>query len=264
LLEDVCGFGTGRKIFTNSQGGNNTTIRRAWGRWEKSNRIGPKQVYSFVYRSYDAIFENVIGTWDEAAMGGQAVDQPYGILAMDAIGNEVEKTCANAKYLGSIAYVRNSQVLSGFIGVVQGGRTTDCLTYENTVAFLDTNHSTRRVVSLGNPNSKLLSAPRRSVAYRNGTEIGGTSVVGSDWAVSNRAQGATVSMVPNIWNGVGDQGARVCKQYRNGTLTNDPLWPWPMNQRIVDAMKMAGKTPEDVTKTMEEIFGPIPNECRIK
>jgi hypothetical protein len=261
LLEDVCGFGTGRKIFSNSQGGNNLTIRRAWGRWERSAKTGPKQVYSFVYRSYNATFENVIGTWDETGTGGQ-VDQPYGVLAMDAIGNEVENKCANAKYLGSIAYVRDSQVLSGMLGLVHGGRATDCLIYENTVAFLDSNHSTRRVVSLANTNRKILAAPRKNIIYRNGTEIGGTATVGKDWEIINRASGPTVSSVPNIWNDGGAMGARVCKQYRNGTLTNTPLWPWPMNQRIIDALKAAGKTPVDVTRTMEEIFGRIPSECR--
>jgi hypothetical protein len=35
-----------------------------------------------------------------------------------------------------------------------------------------------------------------------------------------------------------------------------------MNERIIDAMKTAGKTPVDVTRTMEQIFGPIPRECR--
>jgi hypothetical protein len=35
-----------------------------------------------------------------------------------------------------------------------------------------------------------------------------------------------------------------------------------MNQRIIDAMKAAGKTPVDVTKTMEQMFGTIPVECR--
>ncbi len=36
LFEDVAGWGTARKIFSMSQGGDYTTIRRAWGRWERS------------------------------------------------------------------------------------------------------------------------------------------------------------------------------------------------------------------------------------
>jgi hypothetical protein len=35
-----------------------------------------------------------------------------------------------------------------------------------------------------------------------------------------------------------------------------------MNQRIINALNAAGKTPVDVTRTMETIFGSIPNECR--
>ena len=45
LLEDVCGFGSGRKIYSNSQNGNNVTISRAWGRWERSIIEWPEEVY---------------------------------------------------------------------------------------------------------------------------------------------------------------------------------------------------------------------------
>jgi hypothetical protein len=48
-------------------------------------------------------------------------------------------------------------------------------------------------------------------------------------------------------------GATIMFRYENGKLTDKPLWPWPMNQRIIDAMKLAGyDDPVDVTKT---IFG---------
>jgi len=33
-------------------------------------------------------------------------------------------------------------------------------------------------------------------------------------------------------------GASVLYRYENGKLTDKPLWPWPMNQRIIDAMKL--------------------------
>lgn len=35
-------------------------------------------------------------------------------------------------------------------------------------------------------------------------------------------------------------GAWLSYQYENGQLTNKPLWPWPMNERIKQAMVQSG------------------------
>jgi hypothetical protein len=48
-----------------------------------------------------------------------------------------------------------------------------------------------------------------------------------------------------------------------GMRTTAPLWPWPMNARIIQAMQRAGYTsPVDVTAHMEMIFGSIPSQCK--
>ena len=65
-------------------------------------------------------------------------------------------------------------------------------------------------------------------------------------------------------------GARVCKRYKNGVLTTEPLWPWPMDQRIRVALALAGKNPDAIfggpgktlTDLMEGIFGTIPTSCK--
>lgn len=54
------------------------------------------------------------------------------------------------------------------------------------------------------------------------------------------------------------QGARLLRRYQDGVLTDQPLWPWPVNQRIIEAMKSAGYAPVDVTATIEKLLGPIP------
>ena len=75
-----------------------------------------------------------------------------------------------------------------------------------------------------------------------------------------------------------------CYQYQNQQLTNIPLWPWPMNQRIWDATTVAassshqhfiyqGSSPSltlvndphaviDVTAEIEQMFGAIPAGCK--
>jgi hypothetical protein len=51
-------------------------------------------------------------------------------------------------------------------------------------------------------------------------------------------------------------GATILYRYENGKLTDRPLWPWPMNQRIIDAVKLAGYAhPVDVTKTVFGLAG---------
>jgi hypothetical protein len=51
-------------------------------------------------------------------------------------------------------------------------------------------------------------------------------------------------------------------RYQNGTLTTQPLWPWPMNQRIVEATIKSGRTAVDVTATVESMLGTIPSACK--
>jgi hypothetical protein len=262
LFEDVAGFGKARKIYQNSQGGNNVKIRRAWGRYEFNTQeaTNPNMTYSIAYNSYNAIYENVIGTWDEQP---GIIGARYGIFATDRLDGP--NFCANSRFLGFIAYMPNGATLGGsWIGAMRSSNKVDCLEFKDTVTFLGSNHSSRGSVSLININPSFTGySPALAHFYKNGTEIGGSgAIVGSDWTVTNRVTGPTVNDVPNIWNGAGSKGARVCKRYNNGVLTNEPLWPWPMNQRIIDAMKSAGKNTVDVTKTMEEIFGTIPRECR--
>ena len=64
----------------------------------------------------------------------------------------------------------------------------------------------------------------------------------------------------SIWDSA--TGAQVCYRYVDGVLTSTPLWPWPMDQRIYDALDDAGYTPFYVTDKMEDLFGTIPLDCR--
>ena len=57
-------------------------------------------------------------------------------------------------------------------------------------------------------------------------------------------------------------GAEICKRYVDRVLTNDPLFPWPMTQRIVDAMTFDDNTRvTDVDADVQAIFGTYPIAC---
>jgi hypothetical protein len=90
------------------------------------------------------------------------------------------------------------------------------------------------------------------------------SVSAANSAGSGLFAGATNSARPNL-----------CFQYKDGQLTNTPLWPWPMDDRIKAALAIrgapglagvagtGGQTHAAGTVTSEIIsrYGPIPSQC---
>jgi hypothetical protein len=275
LLEDVAGWGTARKIFSASQGGNYLTIRRAWGRWEGSHVVGPKVTYSLAYNNYNMTCENCIGTWSGERMketytlldyygkswtGKGAgthtdykVDQPYAVFGIDALKDDKN---AHTKLLGSIAYIRGSDRATPRQAIFVNK--LDSVEVADTVVYIEPGmHSTVKRFSLNN----LGSAVGTNLVARNLTAIGGKdSTFGSDWKKSSISESSSLNSVTNVFTPT--SGANLCYRYKDSVLTKDPLWPWPMNQRIMDAMRESGRTPVDVTKTIELMLGPIPAQCK--
>lgn len=97
------------------------------------------------------------------------------------------------------------------------------------------------------------------LSVHNGT--GSSNESGSGWTLDTFQEASSVSGATG-----GDSPylelPGLCKRYVDGTLTTDPLWPWAMNQRILDAMVLAGKPPINVTTAVETILGPIPDVCK--
>ncbi len=85
LFEDVAGWGTARKIFQSSYEGDYTTIRRAWGRWERSTVVGPKMTYTLAYNNYHLTCENCLGTW--SGQGMPETLRPDGLRRQTLDGN---------------------------------------------------------------------------------------------------------------------------------------------------------------------------------
>ncbi len=95
------------------------------------------------------------------------------------------------------------------------------------------------------------------------TSIGGKNSYKIRWQISDWLEGASVNQVysgSNVFNS--NSGARICNRYVGGVLTNEPLWPWPMEKRIYDAMIQSGRSPINVTAEIIGIFGQIPSNCK--
>jgi hypothetical protein len=276
LLEDVAGWGIARKIYESSWHGNYTTIRRSWGRWEGSHVVGPKMTYTLAYNNVNMIVENAIGTWSGERMkqtyvlldyygkpwtgngagtySNYGVDQPYGIFGVDALTGS-DKNARN-KLLGSIAYLRGSDRFQP--GQMVFVTKLDSMELTNTLAYIQPGTQTNKQrFALYN----LQSSTGTNLVARNLTGIGGAgSFYGTEWKKSALSEGASLSAVVNAFTST-TSGANLCYRYQNGALTTQPLWPWPMNQRIKDAMVQSGRAAVDVTATIESLLGPIPAAC---
>ena len=293
LFEDVGAFGVGRKVFgfADAVGGGNT-CRRCWGRWEGSTNVGPKDVYELIYNNATSTFENVIGTWDNGSMpstytlqhngtscatlgpgvcgsppqapsyvySNADVNQPYGVIAESdgAVPN------SGSGVFGSIGYVKSADKFeaNAVVAFEQGG---GGFTFENVVSLLQ-GHTSQRAFVLNSGSG----------TATNLTSIATPTDIFTGWSPTNNEHSTTVSGASSIYTG--GVGADVCNQYINRKLTVTPLWPWPMNQRILDATTFASQAGhqhlislqglvtdphaiEDVTASIQSLFGTIPAQC---
>lgn len=287
LMEDVAGFGGDtRKVFSNSQQGNNTTFRRAYGRWESAIVAGPKKTFALSYNSYGALCENCIGEWNSLDMpssynlmeynGTQTVptqsfsnyqvQQPSGIFGHDGFDqtflNQGNSDNANIRILGSIAYLLPSHRYHNvpspsrdwagpFALEIKG------VQLENSVSIIEPGSHT----NIWNPYLGDVGISGLNSA-KNSTFIGGEGAhINSSWTTQNNyLSSSCANLIANGGTAVNHAGnitggATVMKRYVDGVLTNTDLWPWPMNQRIIDAMTTAGYAPVDVTATVNGLCG---------
>jgi hypothetical protein len=273
LLEDVAGWGVARKIFSSSQGGNATTIRRAWARWEGSHVVGPKMTYDLAYNNYDMLVENSLGTWSgervresyelkdytgkswQGRGGGvyrARVDQPYGIFSVGGFSNGDKNP--RTRLLGSIAYVLSGDRFHPDQAVYI--TTLDSIRLRDVVAYLPGSYADKATFRLDGIKNGIAS----NLIASSLTGISGSGAkISSHWKASQIVNGRGPEGVPSIFGA--STGADLCYRYRDGVLTREPLWPWPMNERILKAMVDSGREPVDVTKTIESLFGPIPPKC---
>lgn len=268
LLEDCAGFGSGRKIFQVFQSDTNV-LRRCFGMWHNStSTAGPMYTFSACYDSYRTIMDNCIGTRNEQV----TPDGLHGILAMDRMtGSDNEVHCA---YYGSIALVLSGQAnADNPNGVLFGAGNMDYLTFKDCIVYIapGTHTGLTAINAQTYSNSGTTGAANASGGNRKLTNITTVGATPSDsidtsspngWTVSNLNRAATLLAAygsETLYVNNGSKGATIRYRYQNGSLTASELWPWPMNQRIIDAMSAAGYTPFDIDTQVQSIFGPFAN-----
>ena len=254
LLEDTGGFGSARKIYQASQGANDNTFRRTWGMWNYDTTSSVKQTFSVAYESLDNTCENCIGTFD--ADSGANDNDRRGVFSNNSMTRSglTDGIYSNSGYWGSIAYTLSEQNASGLRGLLESFRIHEGFTFDNVVAYSEQSDvDTSRLRGDNGQDDK--------VAHEV-TEIGTSdSSIGDGWQESENVKVGSVTEAPNVWNGSEGGGARVCHRTVDRELTSEPLWPWPMDGRISEALVEAGRSPVTVTDLMQDLFGEIPAEC---
>lgn len=292
LFEDAAGFGVARKIVSCSQGGDRCICRRCWLRWEGSTNVGPKMGITLWYNNVGQIVENTLVTWDNGSMpatytlqnngalwtGNGAgtytagrVDQPYGLFSRDNISTT---TVARARIVGSIGYVRGAHRYDADSLYFLNNK--DDVQVVNSVAYAEPgNYDTKVPFWLYGTNANLVATDLASVGAS-------ADSIASAWHPTDvQHASSTAGLADSIFSGT---GARICLRYQDGVETSSGLWPWPMNARILAATTFAARSDhrhfiyqgnppaltsvndphavEDVTATIEALFGAIPDACK--
>jgi hypothetical protein len=253
LIEDCAGWGTGRKIVNRYQDSNNV-VRRLFFRYggfgNASGLVWTLGVTTNYKSTGTNISENCIGTWDTTGYAHYAGNLEDAVFGQD--GNYP----AGAYLYGNLAFFLSSQ--TGLAPRVYSTNSNfvlrDCLAY--------TDRTGLRMFGLGSNNSS---------SYL--TSIGGSGGAPGDYSVSISDPGligncenilafSDAECRPQVNGNV--IGAQIKYKYVNGVLTNEPLWPWPMNDRIKQAMIQSGYDKKggldgrggtDLTKTVFELGG---------
>ena len=233
--------------------------------------------YTLAYNNTNMIVENALGTWSGERMKqtyvlldyygnpwtgtgagtytNYGVDQPYGIFGIDGFTGTDKN--ARTKLLGSLAYVRGSDrfhpAQTVFITKI------DSIELAHMAAYIEPGTQTaKKPYALYN----LQTATGLNLILRNSTGIGGSaSYYGTEWKKSALSEGASLTAVANPFTAT-TTGANLCLRYQDGAITTQPLWPWPMNQRIIDATLKSGRAAVDVTATIQSMLGTIPATCQ--
>lgn len=269
-VEDVAVFGIGEKQIVTGTGNQTTTgnvVRRVFAIFQNAgSSTSPTNTGELGYGQDGVLWENVVMTWDRTGTDGD----PEGLFQMFRTDN--------SKVFGSILYIKAGAVFDPstlFFAATDGGSAQASGSYDpandnvitHILSYIDPAHSafsSKRALRF-NYTSPGPAGSNNIVSNSVGVSGLGLSCTAPHFTCSGIQQGVTMADAIGVGKSVwteSNAGPGICKRYVGGVLTSDALWPWPMNQRIIDAMSAAGITSIDVTATMEGLFGTIPAVCR--
>ncbi len=290
LVEDCAGFGWARKIFQNYKT-HRVTFRRSWGRWDGRYPYtkGNKFVFSCSYKGYDAVCENLIatvgGSSDEAAAPASYLPAVH-LIATDGAALATDRWlepadrdvhALNLKILGSLALTPPGLRFPRVTGFHIGGsgypnKGQKGVRIEDAVAAMGA--SERPGFSLQNCNDDEAKHPDGCSWNRKAdggmapviarritvvTEADTALKIGSDWVQIDVLERAPDEAI-DIYAGTAG-GAKLCLRTVDGQESSEPLWPWPMQDRIAAATERSNWESADVMAEVTALFGSQPPRC---
>ena len=272
LFEDVAAWGCGRKMFARIYD-TNGTFRRCFGIKFLNVSDGSGDAIQNLYKSSNAITENCIAAIDYVP--GNPVTDPN--VFKSGHYCDTPSTCtSDGSYCchndwgsrgdvtitlkGNMSYITDQQDGSGLLSLIQstmnpgnlaGGMTANIVSADN-LAMRRNNAFPGTGIDFSTPFPGSCVTSFSQSSGVNGTtcdHIGPyTDSVGAVASATNSTEAGNKGTSQFAGGGLLQTaatsrpafGAWLKNQYVNGTLTNTPLWPWPMNQRIKDAMVQSG------------------------
>jgi hypothetical protein len=259
LIEDFAGWGFARKILAvGARGGNGpNTARRGWtehnGARAGSAQGNPTESAEVGYNQSNVTFENIIARRNilTSATEPEAAIHAFSTHGSAILGSIAFATAADdydTNKLMNITPEAGSHAGSGFV--------TSNMLVQDVVMFAEQSHGGIRgyqidggLGSTGNVAKRILAvAPQRSVCG------------GSGWACSEMYDGTSLEAAlpgKSVW----DTFPGICKRVVNRQVTNEGLWPWPMEERIRAAYAASKQPGKNVTKHVTARTGTIPAQC---
>jgi hypothetical protein len=253
LLEDCFAFGAGRYIFiviSFKAHANGNIFRRVWGRFDEQLSLfsHPRAVILPNYTGTETtLVESSIFEWASSSATRYGVVGPYLTLSggfnYDRPGDTL-RMYGNLFFIGSKLqnFHSGSSVIPGWPG--DNAKQLQ----ENTVLIHPNNRTFGTALSLYAtplaPNTTLV---------KDHLLIGGLpNIINTNWNTSNLQQYSEVSQVADPYK-------YLRSLWVNGTKTTQPLWPWPMRQRILDATRASGWPVADVHQDVTNVLGGLPS-----
>jgi hypothetical protein len=278
LMEDCVAAGSGRKMI-NMYKNQFNTVRRCftdWREWggRRSCQDWPNGGNMTIYNASDNIIENSI------AVG------PVGKWSVGLQANDANATASANRILGSVA-LNAGMNWDGTEIIWPSTRPTPTICDVNKVIDFDNwphhrvgfevygqgtmrNNVLRDIFAWNNAGSGVGSSYHPIAGNYGLTILDHATVINSGLCGNCREKGLNISGAADFTitnsriDGTSYQngGARLQYRYINGILTNEPLWPWPMEERIkAEYADVFGIQNFSVTETVYPIlakYGAVP------
>lgn len=290
VVEDCAGFGWARKIFQNYRS-KGVVLRRDWARWDGRHpyKGGNKFAFSCSYTAYDAICENLIatvgGSRDAAA---QPADYAPGIhlIATDGVAvgmrwlgsTKRDPFDLRLRILGSLAFAPADAIFQHVTGFLIGGNVYPSkgqkgVRISGSVGAVG-NHEKPAAILQNCDDDPEKHPDGCSWEVMDDRAKAPLQVVDSTWIAAVdpptriRSDWQLEDVTARSWERRGDiyrspsGGAALCHRYVDGRETSEALWPWPMQERILEATQRSAWPTADVMGEITALFGAPPAECQ--